>query len=70
MNTNTRRQVDAALPLVGRRGEGETSPPGLQARPTNCGFCISPRPDCMGMLIPGIGNGCGALVALKTQQGG
>lgn len=29
MQKNSRRQVTAALPLMGRRGEGETSPPGL-----------------------------------------
>jgi len=33
----------------------------------NCSFCTTPRPDCMGMLISSIGNGCAAMNACAAQ---
>lgn len=61
---NSPRRLSPA-PAPESQGESVAAPAEVgQVRGTTC--CTSPRSDCMGMLVPGIGNRCKAM----HQKGG
>ncbi|MES2482984.1 MAG: hypothetical protein V4609_13375, partial [Pseudomonadota bacterium] len=57
-----------AIEQAGEAIEARDNPPELPSHAIQCGACVSPRPDCMGAVIPGIGNRCGAMAESNTSS--
>lgn len=70
LTPSAQRDLFALPPAGPASASAVTAPvdPGCgECTPLVCTACTTPRPDCIGMLVEGIGNRCGALAGVVVD---